>query len=353
MTLQDYIAQIKPLDTTAMTQAQQRWNAIAKPLHSLGLLEDAVVKMAGITGDSAVEIDNRAVVVMCADNGVVAQGVTQTDQAVTAIVTENMAKGTTSVCAMARVAGAKVVPVNIGCAVAVTGETIVQACVRPGTADMTQQPAMTVAEAEQAMLVGISMVEQLNSQGVNLIATGEMGIGNTTTATAVLSVLLGQNPEDMTGRGAGLSDQGLQRKKAAIAKAIALHQPDKTNPIDVVSKVGGLDIAGLCGVFLGGAIYRVPVMVDGVISATAALCAKGICPQVVDYMIASHQSAEPAGALVLQALGLEPMVQAKMCLGEGTGAVAVMPVLDMALAVYNQMAEFQAIGVEAYEEFSL
>lgn len=352
MSLRNQIAQIQPLDTAAMAQAQQRWNAIAKPLHSLGLLEDAVIKIAGITGDWQVNLENPTVVVMCGDNGVVAQGVTQTDQSVTAIVTENMARHQTSVCTMAKLAGAQVIPVNIGCAVAVRGASIVQACVRLGTGDMTQELAMSREEAEQAIQVGIDLVKQLKAQGCGLIATGEMGIGNTTTATAMLSVLLGADSQALTGRGAGLSNAGLERKKAAIAQAIALHQPEKSDALDVLSKVGGLDIAGLCGVFLGGALYRVPVLIDGVISATAALCAQGICPQVVDYMLPSHQSAEPAGALVLKALGLEPLLHARMALGEGTGAVAVMPLLEMALAVYNQMDDFAAIGVDAYEEFT-
>lgn len=348
MKLSQYLTQIKPLDTAAMTLAQQRWDAIAKPLHSLGLLEDAVVNMAGIMGTAQVDIAKRAVVVMCADNGVVAQGVSQTDQSVTAIVTENMTRGVTSVCQMAKLAGAKVVAVDIGCATPVHGDGLVQAAIRRGTADMTQAPAMTREEAEQAILVGIDMVKQLKDQGYQLIATGEMGIGNTTTASAVLSVLLHQSPETMTGRGAGLSSAGLERKKVAIAKAIALHQPDPCDVVEVLSTVGGLDIAGLCGVFLGGAIYRVPVLIDGVISATAALCAKGLCETCVGYMLPSHQSAEPAGGLVLQALGLEAMLHGRMALGEGTGAVAVMPLLDMALAVYSQMDDFDGIGVEAY-----
>ncbi len=348
MTLQHYIAQISPLDCAAMALAQRQWDSIAKPLHSLGLLEDAVVKIAGIAGTNRVDLSHRAVVVMCADNGVVAQGVTQTDQEVTAIVTENMSKGKTSVCCMSHMIGAKVVPVDIGCARPVVGDGLVQANVRRGTADFTKGLAMERSEVEQAILVGISLVKQLRSEGVQLIATGEMGIGNTTTSTAVLSVLLHQDSDLLTGRGAGLSSQGLERKKKAIATAIALHQPDPSDAIDVLSKVGGLDIAGLCGVFLGGAIYHVPVMVDGVISATAALCAQKICPLSADYMLASHQSAEPAGQMVLNALGLSPLIQANLALGEGTGAVLAMPLLDMALAVYHQMSDCDDIGVDAY-----
>lgn len=348
MTLSQQIASITPPDFTAQAQAKARWDAIAKPLHGLGWLEDALCKIAGITGSPALCLSPRAVVVLCADNGVVAQGVSQTDQSVTAIVTENMSKGQTSVCCMAQVADVQVIPVDLGCAVPVAGEGLIQASLRRGTADFSQEPAMTLAEAEAAIQVGISLVGELKSQGFRLIATGEMGIGNTTTATAVLSVLLDQDPDRLTGRGAGLSSQGLQRKKQVIAKAIAQHQPNPKNPVEVLSKVGGLDIAGLCGVFLGGAIHQVPILIDGLISATGALCAQRLCPEVTQYLLPSHQSAEPASQLVLEALGLSPLLQGNLALGEGTGAVAVIPLLDMALSVYQKMQQFQDIGVEQY-----
>ena len=349
MTLDQVIAGITPADTAAMERAKARWDSIAKPLGSLGALEEAVIRIAGMTGSADVDISKRAVVVMCADNGVVAQGVTQTGQEVTAIVAENMSTGDTSVCAMARSAGAEVVPVDIGTAVPLTGARIVQRCVRRGTADMTRGPAMSREEAVQAVLTGVETARELCAGGVHLLATGEMGIGNTTTSSAVAAVLLGQEPVVMTGRGAGLSDAGLQKKIHAIETAVAVNRPDPADVLDVLHKVGGLDIAGLAGVFLGGALCHTPVLVDGFISSVAALVAARLCPACKDYMLGSHASEEPASRLVLSELGLRPFLYAGMRLGEGTGAVAVMPLLDMGLAVYREMATFEDTNIEAYQ----
>ena len=349
MTLEEVVRGIAPADQAAMEQARRRWDSIAKPLGSLGLLEEAVVRMAGIAGSPNVDISRRAVVVMCADNGVVARGVTQTGQEVTAIVAENMSSGDTSVCAMARAANAQVVPVDVGVARPLTGARVVQRNIRRGTADMTLGPAMTRSEAERAVLVGVEAAQGLCARGINLLATGEMGIGNTTTSSAIAAVLLDRPVEDMTGRGAGLSSEGLQRKIAAIRTAIEVNRPDPADALDVLHKVGGLDIAGLAGVFLGGALCHVPVLVDGFISSVAALAAARLCPACKDYMLGSHASEEPASKLVLSALGLRPFLYAGMRLGEGTGAVAVMPLLDMGLAVYREMATFEDTNIEAYQ----
>ena len=347
--LEETFAAIVPADRAAMDAAWQRWDSIAKPLRSLGLLEEAVVRIAGMTGTPAVKLGKRAVIAMCADNGVVAQGVTQTGQEVTAIVTENMSTGDTSVCRMAAAAGAEVIPVDIGVARPVAGERIRQCNVRRGTADMTQGPAMTREEAVQAVETGIELVRELKDKGYGLIGTGEMGIGNTTTSSALASVFLNRPPEQVTGRGAGLSSAGLERKIKAIETAIQVNKPNPADPLDVLSKVGGLDLAGLCGVFLGGAACRIPVLVDGFISSAAALTAARLCPNAVDYMLGSHASNEPAGRMVLEELGLKPFLYANMCLGEGTGAAAVMPLLDMALAVYDGMTTFADEQIEAYQ----
>ena len=349
MTLEEVVRSIIPADQNAAAAAKIRWDSIAKPLGSLGALEEAVIRMAAITGTPDVDISKRAVVVMCADNGVVAQGVTQTGQEVTAIVAENMSTGDTSVCAMSRLAGAEVVPVDIGTATPLNGERILQKNIRRGTADFTRGPAMTRAEAEQAVLTGVEIAKELCGRGVRLLATGEMGIGNTTTSSAVAAVFLARDPVDMTGRRAGLSSEGLQRKIRAIETGIACNRPDPNDPLDVVSKVGGLDLAGLAGVFLGGALCHVPVLVDGFISSVAALIAARLCPYSRDYMLGSHASDEPASRLVLAELGLEPFLYAGMRLGEGTGAVAVMPLLDMGLAVYREMTTFEATNIEAYQ----
>ena len=255
-------------------------------------------------------------------------------------------------CCMARKAGAEVIPVDIGVARPVVGEHIRQCCIRRGTANMTKGPAMTREEAAKAIMIGVELVGELKEKGVRLLATGEMGIGNTTTSSAIVSVLLGKDPAEVTGRGAGLTSEGLERKIHAIETAIAVNQPDPTDGLDVLHKVGGLDIAGLAGVFLGGAYYRIPVLVDGFISSAAALAAAAICPTAKDYMLASHASNEPAGRMVLEALGLEPFLYAGMCLGEGTGAVAVMPLLEMGAAVYREMCTFEATDIEAYEHLT-
>lgn len=349
MTYEETIRAIVPTDPAVREAAWAHWDAIAKPLRALGLLEEDVVRMAGIQNTVNVRLGKKAVVVMCADNGVVEEGVTQTGQEVTAIVTENMSTGDTSVCRMSHVAGADVIPVDIGVARPVKGGKIRQKNIRRGTANMTQGPAMTREEAERAILTGVELVGELKEQGYRLLATGEMGIGNTTTSSAVVSVLLRQEPADVTGRGAGLSTEGLRLKIRAIETAIAVNRPDPADGLDVLHKVGGLDIAGLAGVFLGGAYHHIPVLVDGFISSAAALVAASLCPAVKDYMLGSHASNEPAGKLVLEALGLTPFLYAGMCLGEGTGAVAVMPLLDMGLAVYREMCTFEATNIEAYQ----
>lgn len=348
MTLEEAKKQIRPVDQEAVCAAQKRWDSIAKPLHSLGKMEKIVMQIAGITGSADVRLDKRALVVMCADNGVVEEGVTQTGQEVTAIVAENFLKGDTSACVMCRQCGTDVFPVDVGMA----SDTKVPSDLKVmmGTRNMTKEPAMTYEEAVQGIEAGIEMVRRLKEQGYRLIATGEMGIGNTTTSSAVASVLLNRSVEEMTGRGAGLSGEGLKRKIDAIKRAVKLNEPDPFDPVDVLAKVGGLDIAGMAGVFMGGAVYRIPVVIDGFISCVAALVAQRISPLTKDYMIASHVSREPAAAMILEALEKEAVLHGEMCLGEGSGAVALFPFIDMGLAVYESMSTFEEIKVEQYEE---
>ena len=348
MTLEETLAMIKPLDENAMNIAKKRWNSIAKPLHSLGKMEELVIQIAGITGSPDMAVQKRALVPMCADNGVVEEGVTQTGQEVTAIVAENFLSGDTSACVMSRQCGTEVLPVDIGMVVDTRVPKDLK--VAYGTANMTKGPAMTRAQAVQALEAGIEMVRRLKEDGYGLLATGEMGIGNTTTSSAVASVLLNQPVETMTGRGAGLSGDGLTRKINAIKKAIEVNHPNPGDAIDVLAKVGGFDIAGMAGMFLGGAAFGVPVVIDGFISCVAALIAQRICSAAGEYMIASHVSKEPAAQLILKALGKEAVIHGEMCLGEGSGAVALFPFLDMGIAVYESMSTFDDIHVEQYEE---
>ena len=346
MKLEEALQQIRPADRKAMEQAWEHWNNIAIPLHSLGRLQDTVVRIAGMTGTARVNIGKKGLVVMCADNGVVEEGVTQSGQEVTLIVSENFLQEKATAGILCRQAGVDIFPVDIG----VAAEThVIDRKIAWGTKNITKGPAMTREEAIQALETGISMVEELKSKGYSLIATGEMGIGNTTTSSAVASVLLSEDVEKMTGRGAGLSSEGMMRKIQAIKKAIEINQPDPKDGVDVLAKVGGFDIAGMAGVFLGGAACGVPVVIDGFISAVAALAAVTICPLVKEYMLASHVSKEPAAHLILEALGLEAPLHCDMCLGEGTGAVVLFPILDLACGVYNGMSTFQDIQVEEYK----
>lgn len=341
---------IKPLDENAMEEARAHWMTVGKPLFSLGSLEDAVIQIAGIKGTSDFELRKRGLIIMCADNGVVEEGVTQTGQEVTAIVADNFTRGETSVCIMAEEAKVDLFPVDVGMATDVPSVTKKKYKVMYGTHNFAKEAAMTREEAVEAIEVGIQMVKKCAEAGYEILATGEMGIGNTTTSSAVVSVLLDESVENVTGRGAGLSSEGLNRKIRAIERAIEKHRPDKEDVLDVLSKVGGLDIVGMTGAFLGGAIYHIPVLIDGFISSAAALCAVRMVPETADYILASHCSGEPAGRMVLEELRLPYLIDANMSLGEGSGAVAAIPLLEMGVNVYRKMSTFEEIKVEQYEE---
>ena len=349
-TVQQLLAAITPdpREEEARQAAHRQWASIAKPLDSLGLLETAVEDIAALTLDHRVDLSRRSLLLLCADNGVLAQGVAQSGHEVTAAVARNAGANRSSVCKMAAVAGCRVVPVDMGMKEPGPIPGVLDRRLGDGTGDITQGPAMTRAQAERAILTGAELALEQKAAGVGLLATGEMGIGNTTTSAAVACALLGGSPAEMTGRGAGLSDAGLARKIAAIERAVSINRPDPADPVDVLSKLGGLDLAGLCGVFLGGAEYRIPVLVDGFISAVAALCAVRQKPEAGSAMLASHVSAEPAGRLVLDELGLKPLITAELRLGEGSGAVAALPLLDMALAVYHSGHTFDKMGMKAY-----
>ncbi len=350
MELCKLLKEITPPDEAARAAARRRWDECAKPLGSLGRLETAICDVAALTGDAAnVALSPRAVFVLCADNGVAARGVTQTDSGVTAAVTRALARGRTSVCRMAETARCRVVPVDMGVRDFPGCDGVLGRRVGNGTADMTEGAAMTRAQAETAIMTGMELARAEAARGTRLLAAGEMGIGNTTTASALAAVLLDRDSDEVTGRGAGLSDEGLARKRAAIRRAVAVNRPDPQDALDALAKLGGFDLAGMCGLFLGGARHRVPVLLDGFPSAVAALCAARLCPNAVKAMLASHVSAEPAGELVLRALGKRPLITADMRLGEGTGAVAAMPLLDMALAVYRDCYTFAEGGIAPYK----
>lgn len=321
--LNEINSRLTGLDEAAVTASLERWSVVAKPLKSLGALEDLVAQIAGVIGEARFDIGKRALVVMCADNGVIAQGVTQTDESITALVAADLAKGCSSANLMARVARVDVIPVDVGVKNPPDAPGLISRRVAAGTRDFTSGPAMTRGQALQAVGVGIETARECREKGYRLIATGEMGIGNTTTSAAVAAALLGCEPREITGRGAGLSDEGLKRKVAAIEKGIAVNRPDADDALDVLGKLGGFDIAAMAGLFIGGALERLPVVIDGVISAVAALVACRLCPGCAFAMIPSHMSAEPAARRVFGELGLEPVIRAGMRLGEGTGALCL------------------------------
>ena len=351
MKLEEAVSRIRPADETAVKMAEQKWMGLAKPLGSLGLLEDAVIRMAGVFGTEEVRLENRELFVFCADNGVVRNGVSQSDSSVTAAVARALGNGTSTANYMAEPVRCRVLPVDIGMEAHPPFPGLLECPVRRGTDDFTMGPAMSRAECIRAIEAGISLAERSCREGVSIILAGEMGIGNTTTSCAVASVLLQMEPARLAGRGAGLSDEGLERKIRAIEKGIRVNRPDAEDPVDLLSKVGGLDLAALCGLCIGGACFRIPVLLDGFITVTAAALALRLCPACRFALIPGHVSAEPAAGLLLRQLGMEAPVHAGMRLGEGTGALAALALLDLSLAVYNSGHTFGHLGIEAYQPF--
>lgn len=336
---------MQKLDESARRAALRRWDAVAKPLRSLGAFEPMIAQIAAIQGTADVRLSPRCALVFCGDHGVVAQGVSQSGSDVTAKVARAVAGGESNINLMAAAAHADVFAVDMGMAETVPG--VIDCRLGAGTADMTQGPAMTRQQAEQGLRAGRDLVGQMKQKGYRLMAVGEMGIGNTTAAAALACALLGGDVEKWTGRGAGLSDAGLQRKRQAVRQALAVNQP--TDALDALAKLGGFEIAGMAGAFLGGAEHGVPMVVDGVISAVAALIAQRIQPGAQQFLLPSHASREPAAVAIMEALELCPVIEAGLALGEGTGAVMLFPLLDMAYRVYAGSHTFDSLQMEAYK----
>ncbi len=348
-------------DEGVREQVKARWDGVAKPLDGLGRFETLIAQIGAVTGSAHIDIHKKAVLVMCADNGIVEEGVSQSGQEVTALVAESMGRGQSSVCRMAKWIGADVLPVDVGICRADPIPGVIDKKVAAGTENFLKRPAMTEAQALQAVGAGMEMAAFCKKQGYGLIATGEMGIGNTTTSSAMAAAMTGCAVEEITGRGAGLDDSGLSRKRQVIARALELYglnqgapgslQSVREETFRILCCVGGLDIAALAGVFLGAAKVHLPVVIDGVISAVAALAAERLTPGVRAYMLPSHKSREPAANRILQELGLEPVLDAHMALGEGTGAVMFMGMLDMAMTLYDSPTTFSDISVEQYQRY--
>ena len=339
-------AGIRPSYEESKKEAAERLDKLVKPIGSLGKLEDIAVKISGITGKQKNSFEKKVTIIMASDNGVAEEGVSAAPQAVTALMTINFLKGITGVCVLSKHAGADIRVVDIGVGSDLEYPGLINRKVRKGTSNMAKGPAMSKEEAISAIETGIEMVSQLVKEGYNLFGTGEMGIGNTSTASAVAMAFLGCSAEEAVGKGVGLTEEGYANKKSVIERAISINKPDPYDPIDVLSKVGGFDIAGMTGCFLGAAYCRVPIVIDGFISAAAALAAYRINPLVRDYIIPSHLSAEPGYSLVINEIGLEPLLDLNMRLGEGSGCPLAFNIIEAAEAIISDMATFEEATIK-------
>ncbi|NLP18851.1 MAG: nicotinate-nucleotide--dimethylbenzimidazole phosphoribosyltransferase [Firmicutes bacterium] len=344
--LLDVLAQIRPIDREVMAKTQKRLDSLTKPPGSLGVLEEIACQIAGITGQVCPPIPPKTCILMAGDHGVVAEGVSAFPQEVTPQMIANFARGGAAMNVITRHVGSELVLVDVGVAADLPDMPgLLKRKVAYGTANMAVGPAMTRKEALTALKVGIDVVGEYITRGTGIVGLGEMGIGNTTPSSAIIAAYTGKVAE-VVGRGTGMSAQGLDIKIRAIKKALAVNRPDTSDPLDVLCKLGGLEIAGLVGVILGAAAKRVPVITDGFISTAAVIIATQLCPIVKEYLIASHLSEEPGHGTMLKFIGLKPMLFMNMRLGEGTGAALAMGLIDAALKILLGMATFAEAAVD-------
>ena len=334
---------ICPLDAAAMDAARQRQARLAKPPGSLGRLEDLSVQLAGITGSVHNQMKRKHLLVFAADNGVVAEGVSSAPQSVTLMQTINLTRHKTGASTLCKHFGCGITVCDVGVNAEIREPKVLGRKIAYGTNNIVSGPAMTRQQCIRAIRTGFDLARDTEA---DVLGIGEMGIGNTTTSSAVLAVLLGADVEAVTGRGGGITDQSFLKKKQVINTAIEVNRPDKTDVIDVLAKVGGFDIAAMCGAFLGAAATRRPVVIDGFISAVAALCAFRLCPDAVGYFIPSHASYEIGYGLAMDAMGLQPLFLLGMRLGEGSGCPLAFQILEAACAVINDMATFDQAGID-------
>jgi nicotinate-nucleotide--dimethylbenzimidazole phosphoribosyltransferase len=341
---------IPAFDEGAANQATQRQQQLTKPAGALGQLETLSIRLAGMTGKARPRFTQKEVILMAADHGIALEGVSAYPMEVTAQMVMNILHDGAAINVLARQAGAKVTLVDIGVALDLDDcSNLIVRKLAYGSHNMLKGPAMTYAQAQQSIQVGLDIVNQRIDQGCDLVATGDMGIGNTTPSAAITALVTGLPVAQVTGRGTGIDDVGLLRKIEMIQKAIDLNKPDPTDPLDVLAKIGGYEIGGLAGVMLGAAARRVPVVVDGFISGAAALLANELDPRVTSYMIASHQSVEIGHKAIWQKLGLQPLFDLDMRLGEGTGAVLAFHLIEAAVRILDEMATFDEAGVSDKE----
>ena len=343
MELKAYLDSIQPLDEAAIAKARERQAQLAKPPGSLGRLEDLSVQLAGITGSVHNKIEKKHLLVFAADNGVVAEGVSSAPQSVTLMQTINLTRAKTGASTLCKHFGCGITVCDVGVNADIREPKVLNRKIAYGTQNIVHGPAMSREQAVQAIMTGIELARNTDA---DVIGIGEMGIGNTTTSSAVLSVLLDADVDAVTGRGGGITDASFLKKKQVIKTAIDVNKPDKTDVIDVLAKVGGFDIAAMCGAFLGASETHRPVVIDGFISAVAALCAYKLCPNAVHYFIPSHASYEIGYKLAMDAMHLEPMFLLGMRLGEGSGCPLAFEILDAACAIINDMATFDQAGID-------
>lgn len=345
--LKSTIQSIAPANIEIKEATKEKWDGMVKPLGSLGTLEELAIKISGITGKIENKMDKKAIVVMASDNGVFEEGVTSTPQIITTLLTEGMVQGITGVATLGRFVGADIVTVDIGLNSDYSHEKVLNRKIAYGTKNFCKGPAMTYEEALQSIEIGIEIGDMLFKEGYDIIGTGELGMGNTTTSAAVLSVFSGLDVSITCGKGAGITEGQYENKKNTILKGIELNKPNKDDPIDVLAKVGGFDIGGMCGLYLSGAKNRIPVVIDGFISSAAALCAVKLNPLVKDYLIPSHLSDEPGAKYMLEQLELQPMLNMKMRLGEGSGCPLAFQIIDAAFYTQEHMGTFQQAMIDS------
>jgi nicotinate-nucleotide--dimethylbenzimidazole phosphoribosyltransferase len=349
--LQELLANIQPLNQDAMEAARARQDDLTKPRGSLGQLEAISIRMAGITGDPTPSVENKVVTTMAGDHGVVAEGVSAYPSEVTPQMVYNFLVGGAAINVLSEHVGARVVIVDMGVA-ANFGEhpDLIDKKIAPGTGNIAQGPAMTREEAIEAIEAGIAVAEAELEKGLDILATGDMGIGNTTPSAAIAAALTGRAPREIVGRGTGVDDEGLERKIRAVQQALDVNQPDANDAIDVLAKVGGFEIGGLTGAILAAVAQRKPVVVDGFISTAAAMLAVKLAPQVREYLFSAHRSQETGHQIMLEWLELEPMLDLGLRLGEGTGAVLAMSLVEAACKILSDMATFSEAGVSDKDE---
>jgi nicotinate-nucleotide--dimethylbenzimidazole phosphoribosyltransferase len=346
MSLEQLISRIPPLDQSAASAARARQNLLTKPQGSLGRLESLSIQLAGITGEPQPRIRDKVIVTMAGDHGVVAEGVSAYPQEVTPQMVANFLRGGAAINVLARHVGARVVVVDMGVASDLESQPgLVDKKVGRGTNNIARGPAMSREQATQALLAGAEVVEAELSQGLDILGTGDMGIGNTTPSAAIAAAITGRSPAEIVGRGTGVDDAGLTRKIAAVQRALMTNRPDPADPLDVLAKVGGFEIGGLAGAMLAAAAHRRPVVVDGFISTAAAMIAVGLAPEVRSYLIPAHRSQELGHHIMLAWLGLRPLLDLDLRLGEGTGAAIGISLAEAACKILSEMATFAEAGV--------